>query len=190
MHARYSGTYAGYAIKHRLMKLSALIVDDEPLALDLLERYVVRTPFLELKGKCASAGEALQVLSAGGIDVAFLDIQMPGMNGLELSRLTGDGTKVIFTTAFPQYALEGFRADAVDYLLKPFVSRIPARSEQSPQMFSMSRSDGDQATRDTSPGHIFVKIGLPSGTRDIVRGSLYRGIERLRKDIRQWRCKT
>lgn len=140
------------------MKLSALIVDDEPLALDLLERYVVRTPFLELKGKCASAGEALQVLSAGGIDVAFLDIQMPGMNGLELSRLTGDGTKVIFTTAFPQYALEGFRADAVDYLLKPFdYAEFLRGANKALKWFSMSRSDGDQATRDTSPGHIFVK---------------------------------
>lgn len=140
------------------MKLSALIVDDEPLALDLLERYVVRTPFLELKGKCSSAGEALQVLSSGGIDVAFLDIQMPGMNGLELSRLTGEGTKVIFTTAFPQYALEGFRADALDYLLKPFdYAEFLRGANKALKWFSLSRGEGRPVPQDGTPGYIFVK---------------------------------
>lgn len=99
--------------------LSALIVDDEPLALDLMERYVQRTPFLRLAAKCSGGAQALQALAGGGIDVAFLDIQMPGISGLELSRLVGERTRVVFTTAFQQYALEGFRADAVDYLLKP-----------------------------------------------------------------------
>lgn len=79
--------------------LSTLIVDDEPLALDLMERYVLRTPFLRLEAKCSGGAEALEALAGGGIDVAFLDIQMPGMNGLELSRLAGDRTRVIFTTA-------------------------------------------------------------------------------------------
>lgn len=99
--------------------LSALIVDDEPLALDLMERYVQRTPFLRLAAKCSGGAQALQALAGGGIDVAFLDIQMPGISGLELSRLVGERTQVVFTTAFQQYALEGFRADAIDYLLKP-----------------------------------------------------------------------
>lgn len=110
------------------MMLNCLIVDDEPLALDLLESYVGRTPFLQLAGRAGSALEALQYMerterNKEKVDLLFLDIQMPQLNGIEFSRLLGERNagraKVIFTTAFEQYALEGFRVDALDYLLKP-----------------------------------------------------------------------
>ncbi len=101
------------------MQLNCLIVDDEPLALDLLEAYVKRTPFLALAGRCTSALEVLQLMKEKTVDLIFLDIQMPELSGLELSRILGSEVKVIFTTAFEQYALEGFRVDALDYLLKP-----------------------------------------------------------------------
>lgn len=101
------------------MVLSCLVVDDEPLALELMEAYVKRTPFLELKGGCSNALEALTILEKESVDLLFLDIQMPDLNGLELSRLVSDKVKIIFTTAFEQYALEGFKVDALDYLLKP-----------------------------------------------------------------------
>lgn len=102
------------------MKLKCLIVDDEPLALDLLESYIEKTPYLELSGRCCSAFEAMQKLEEDPIDLLFLDIQMPGFSGLQLSRTLQKGQRVIFSTAFEQYALEGFKADALDYLLKPF----------------------------------------------------------------------
>ena len=101
------------------MILNCLIVDDEPLALDLLEEYIHRTPFLSLAGRSHSGAEALHLLSEGEIDLLFLDIQMPHLNGIELSKMIGERPRVIFTTAFEQYALEGFRVDALDYLLKP-----------------------------------------------------------------------
>lgn len=101
------------------MELDCLIVDDEPLALDLMENYVKRTPFLRLAGRCGSAMEVLQAVRQKPVDLIFLDIQMPELTGLELSRMLGEQVKVIFTTAFEQYALEGFRVDALDYLLKP-----------------------------------------------------------------------
>jgi DNA-binding LytR/AlgR family response regulator len=96
-----------------------MIVDDEPLALDLLESYVAKTPFLHLAGRCNNALAALDILHNVHIDLVFLDIQMPELNGLELAKMIGDNTKVIFTTAFQQYALEGFKVSALDYLLKP-----------------------------------------------------------------------
>ncbi|WP_099289960.1 LytTR family DNA-binding domain-containing protein [Butyricimonas sp. Marseille-P3923] len=102
------------------MTLNCLIVDDEPLALELLESYVSRTPFLHLVDRCDSAIKALSVVEETPVDLIFLDIQMPELNGLELSRLVGNKVKIIFTTAFEQYAIEGFRVDALDYLLKPF----------------------------------------------------------------------
>ncbi|MBU2650466.1 MAG: LytTR family DNA-binding domain-containing protein [Bacteroidetes bacterium] len=102
------------------MKIRCVIVDDEPLALDLLESYVRKTPFLELKGRCNNAFEALNLLEQEDIDLLFLDIQMPELSGLQLSRAIRKEQKVIFTTAFEQYALEGFKVDALDYLLKPF----------------------------------------------------------------------
>jgi len=101
------------------MNINCLIVDDEPLALDLLEGYVLKTPFLKLVSRCNSAFKAIEVLEQEHIDLIFLDIQMPELNGLELSRSLQNGPKIIFTTAFEQYALEGFKVEALDYLLKP-----------------------------------------------------------------------
>lgn len=101
------------------MELNCLIVDDEPLALDLMENYVKRTPFLHLVARCSNALEVLHILREEAVDLIFLDIQMPELNGLELSRVIDSHIKIIFTTAFEQYALEGFRVDALDYLLKP-----------------------------------------------------------------------
>ena len=102
------------------MKIRCLIVDDEPLALDLLERYVNQTPFLHLVGRCPSAVDALATLEDESVDLLFLDIQMPELSGIALSRTLHPGPKVIFTTAFEEYALEGFKVSALDYLLKPF----------------------------------------------------------------------
>lgn len=99
--------------------LDCIIVDDEPLALDILEEYVHRTPGLTLAGRFTSGVEALKALNRQAADISFVDIQMPGLDGIELSRLAEGKTKIIFTTAFPQYALEGFKVDALDYLLKP-----------------------------------------------------------------------
>lgn len=101
------------------MELNCLIVDDEPLAQELLVAYVERTPGLNLAAKCGSALEALKVLHEQPVDLVFLDIQMPELNGLELSKVISNRIKVIFTTAFEKYALESYRVDALDYLLKP-----------------------------------------------------------------------
>jgi len=101
------------------MNLRCLIVDDEPLALDLLEGYVIKTPSLSLAGRCSSAFQAMEMLENAEVDLMFLDIQMPGLTGMEFIRSLPNPPKVIFTTAFEQYALEGFKVDALDYLLKP-----------------------------------------------------------------------
>lgn len=101
------------------MKLTCAIIDDEPLAVSLLESYVVKTPFLELKVTCNSAVNAVAELTNDPVDLLFLDIQMPELNGLEFSRLLNSDTRVIFTTAFSQYALDSYKVNALDYLLKP-----------------------------------------------------------------------
>ena len=102
------------------LKITCVIVDDEPMALNLVESYVDKTPFLELKQKCSSAIEALEFIKTEPVDLLFLDIQMPDLTGLEFSKMLPKDTRVIFTTAFDQYALEGIKVEALDYLLKPF----------------------------------------------------------------------
>ncbi len=102
------------------LKITCVIVDDEPMALNLVENYVEKTPFLELKQKCSSAIEAMEFLKTNPVDLLFLDIQMPDLSGIEFSKMLPKETRVIFTTAFDQYALEGFKVEALDYLLKPF----------------------------------------------------------------------
>ncbi|MFD1293952.1 LytR/AlgR family response regulator transcription factor [Lutibacter holmesii] len=102
------------------LKISCIIVDDEPMAINLVESYVEKTAFLELKQKCSSAIEALEYLKTDPVDLLFLDIQMPDLTGLEFSKMLPKETRIIFTTAFDQYALEGIKVEALDYLLKPF----------------------------------------------------------------------
>lgn len=101
------------------MKLRCVIVDDEPLAIDLLKAYVVQTPYLELVATFENPLAAIETLRSGNIQVLYLDINMPQISGLEFSKTLPPSTRVIFTTAYEQYAIEGFRINALDYLLKP-----------------------------------------------------------------------
>src|SRR5215213_6076998 len=100
-------------------KISCLAVDDEPPALDVLKKYILSVHALELVGTCAHAVEALNFIRQHSVDLIFLDIQMPQILGTDFLRTLKKPPKVIFTTAFRKFALEGFELDAVDYLLKP-----------------------------------------------------------------------
>ena len=102
------------------MKLNVVAIDDEPLALKLVSDYIRKTPFLELIGSFENPLEASEFLNTHKVDLIFLDIQMPGLLGTEFARMVDSETRIIFTTAYSQYAVEGFKLEAVDYLLKPF----------------------------------------------------------------------
>lgn len=101
------------------MNLTCVVIDDEPLALNLLESYVRKTPFLTLVGKYSNAVQAMKEIAGKEIDLMFLDIQMPAFNGLEFARTVTPHTRIVFTTAFGEYAIEGYKVNALDYLLKP-----------------------------------------------------------------------
>jgi DNA-binding LytR/AlgR family response regulator len=115
---------------------SCLIVDDEPPAREILKRYVEKMPMLELAGECSNAFEVISFLHNRSIDVIFLDIQMPQLSGLELLGTLAKPPKVIFTTAFGEYAVQSYEVDAVDYLLKPikFERFVKAVNKAIPQM--------------------------------------------------------
>lgn len=97
-----------------------LAIDDEPLALQLVTGYIEKTPELSLAGSFDNPLDATEFLSSNRVDLIFVDIQMPDLTGIEFTRLLEKGPKIIFTTAFEQYALEGYKLEIVDYLLKPF----------------------------------------------------------------------
>ena len=117
--------------------MKCAIIDDEPLALGLLESYVAKTPMLELCGKYASAVEAMGGLQSNPVDIIFLDIQMPDLNGLDFSKTIDTArTRIIFTTAFSQYALEGYKVKADKLCRFRCISKPCAK---------MVRYDGGQA---------------------------------------------
>jgi DNA-binding LytR/AlgR family response regulator len=99
--------------------IKTLIIDDEPLAVEILETYVNQIPGLQLIGKCYNALDANELLQHQEIDLILVDVQMPQMTGIELIKSLSNPPKVIFTTAFPEFAIQGFELNAVDYLLKP-----------------------------------------------------------------------
>lgn len=100
--------------------IKTIAIDDEPLALQLVNSYIAKTPFLESVSSFDNPLDAMEFLSANPVDLIFLDIQMPDLTGIEFSRILENKPKIVFTTAYAKYALEGFKVDAVDYLLKPF----------------------------------------------------------------------
>lgn len=144
------------------MIITCAIIDDEPLAAGLLESYVARTPYLSLKGTYNSAIQAMKDLRDDAVNLLFLDIQMPELSGIEFAKILPKDTKIIFTTAFPQYAIEGYKVNAVDYLLKPFGMNDFLRAAMKVQEQYNLRHQNNPATQQSSPvdqndGTIFVK---------------------------------
>lgn len=138
-------------------KISCIIVDDEPMALNLVESYVEKTPFLSLKKKCGSAIEAMGFIKNNPVDLLFLDIQMPDLTGIEFSKMLPKETRVIFTTAFDQYALEGFKVEALDYLLKPFdYAEFLAAANKAHTWFNLINTKSESAVSDEKE-FLFVK---------------------------------
>lgn len=139
------------------MIIKCAIVDDEPLAVELLASYAKKIPFLELSGKYSNATDALHGITEQPVDLLFLDIQMPELNGLELSKMIPETTRVVFTTAFNQYAVDGFRVNALDYLLKPisYADFLDA-SNKALQWFQLVQQQGEPAAAEEIKS-IFVK---------------------------------
>ena len=102
------------------MEIKCLTIDDEPLALQQIAGYIQKIHFLKLEASCSSAFEAMKVLDSQSIDLMFVDINMPDLNGLEFVKSLEKKPLIIFTTAYSEYAVEGFKLDAINYLLKPF----------------------------------------------------------------------
>ena len=121
--------------------IRVLAIDDEPLALQQLTTYIGKVPFLELAGQCQSAAEAREILNNEIVDAIFCDINMPDLNGMDFVKSLATPPLVVFTTAYSEYAVEGFKINAVDYLLKPFglddfrraANRLKERIEAVPQ---------------------------------------------------------
>lgn len=141
------------------MILSCCIIDDEPLAISLLESYVNKTPFLQLAGNYSSAVAALSPLSEDPVDLLFLDIQMPELSGMEFSRIVGKTTRIIFTTAFEQYALDSYKVNALDYLLKPIsYPDFLEAANKALQWYEMHRKPAPLSTLPLQePERIFIK---------------------------------
>ena len=141
------------------MIIKCAIVDDEPLAVNLLASYVEKIPFLERCGKYTNATDALHGIGENPVDLLFLDIQMPELNGLELSRMLPESTRIVFTTAFNQYAIDGFRVNALDYLLKPisYVDFMEACNKALQWFQLVQQSEQTAPKGEEEPTSIFVK---------------------------------
>lgn len=139
--------------------MNCLIVDDEPLALAQLAGYISRIPFLKLTASCQDAHQASKVLASHTIDLLFVDINMPDLNGIEFVRSLPQAPMIIFTTAYSEYAIEGFRLNAVDYLMKPFdLGDCLKAAEKARKMYSMAHNTSQAQTDwDDKERTLFVK---------------------------------
>ena len=135
--------------------LKCIAIDDEPLALRQLKSYIEKLPYLELTATCNNALEAQQLLASQHVDLIFVDINMPDLSGVEFVRSLVDRPMVIFTTAYSEYAVEGFKLDAVDYLLKPFsfadFSRSAGKANSLYELRHNQRAGEPEATPEALP---------------------------------------
>ncbi len=146
--------------------LKCIVVDDEPLARRQLKSYIEKLPYLELAATCRNAIEAQQVLAGQAVDLIFSDINMPDLNGVDFVRSLINKPMVIFTTAYSEYAIEGFKLDAVDYLLKPFgfadFSRAAAKAHSLHELRHNQRQTASEPLAEALPKdreYISVKAG-------------------------------
>ncbi|WP_192822370.1 LytTR family DNA-binding domain-containing protein [Rufibacter sp. LB8] len=146
-----------------MKKLRCLAVDDKPLALDILSDYIQKIDFLELAGSTTSALEALKLVDQEKVDLLFLDIQMPELTGIQVMKILGNKCHVILTTAYTEYALEGYEHNVIDYLLKPIAFDRFYRAAQKAQQLLLPASEPAPAVtpaaapENTGQGIIFVK---------------------------------
>lgn len=138
--------------------LRCIVVDDEPLAVKMLENFISKTPGLTLEASFTDSVEALAIISRSNPDLVFLDIQMPDLNGLELSRMIPENTRIIFTTAFKQYAFDSYEVSALDFLLKPVrYQKFLEAARKAIQWFTMKEAADQPASNAPDSGFIFIK---------------------------------
>ena len=138
--------------------LRCLAIDDEPLALELLEDNIKQVPFLELAGKCSNALEAMKLLKEQTVDLIFLDIQMPGLTGLQFIQSLTQRPMIILVTAYEKFALQGFELDVIDYLVKPVpFDRFIKACNKAWELHGLRTKQGESADGDL-PEYFFVNV--------------------------------
>jgi DNA-binding LytR/AlgR family response regulator len=138
--------------------LRCLAIDDEPLALELLEDNISQVPYLELEGKCSNALEALKFLQDHEVDLIFLDIQMPGLTGLQFIQSLTQKPMIILVTAYEKFALQGFNLDVIDYLVKPVpLDRFIKACNKAWELYNL-RLKKTENSSSTEPEFLFVNV--------------------------------
>lgn len=142
------------------MKIKCIAVDDEPLALNMMCTFIKQTPFLELSASCSNAIEALEIIRKEKINLVFLDIQMPDLNGMELARLLNENnntkTRIIFTTAHDRFALDSYKVEALDYLLKPVSYEDFLRAATRAQNYFEQQNNDSVPTEANAANFLFI----------------------------------
>lgn len=152
------------------MKIRCLVVDDERLALEVMEGYIEKVRFLHLEMLCSTPLQALDFLSRNAVDVIFLDIEMPGLTGLQFLQTLKNPPAVVLTTAYPQFAVDAFELNATDYLLKPIPFQRFLTAVQKVQSQLLERPASTVAAEQgfqQSEGHIFIKSGAKTVRIDL-----------------------
>jgi two-component system, LytTR family, response regulator LytT len=162
------------------MIIKCLAIDDEPLALSKMASYISRTPFLQLSGAFRSGCEAYDLISKTRIDLMFVDINMPDINGLDFVRTLHDNPRIIFTTAFSEYAIEGFKLNALDYLLKPIGYNEFLKAANKARSY-LEPVTHDEMKETASDDYLFIKSDYKM-TRISVNDIIY--IEGMREYVR------
>lgn len=138
------------------MQIKCLAIDDEPLALKQIGAYIKKTPFLELVALCKSALDALDLMTTNRIDLVFVDINMPDLSGMDFVKSLREKPGIIFTTAYSEYAVEGFKVEAIDYLLKPIGYDDFLKSAIKAKSFIESKEHHSSAAK-SNDDHLYVK---------------------------------
>lgn len=141
-----------------MREITCAVVDDEPLAVKLIESFIARTPFLKLAVSFTDSVAAMTELKTHPVDLLFLDIQMPDMDGMELSHIIPTSTRIIFTTAFKEYAFDSYDVAALDFLLKPIrYDKFLRASEKAKEWFELKDNRGEQSS-EASPSDMFLRV--------------------------------